>query len=175
MHHEFLPTLRVCNRCGEKLPISDFYFPPSGLRYTCKSCDLAYSKQWRRTHPESVRQYYKDYARKNPRRRWAIACLAGHKRRGYTIEIASRELYQMALNTDSCFICGCRLDWGLGDKGRMNKWSPTLDRLDNERVIRRTNIAILCHGCNATKRERTLREFYEYCRAVAARFHSHFE
>jgi hypothetical protein len=170
-----LPDLRICNRCGKGLPVSDFYSPPSGMRYTCKKCDLAYSKEWRRAHPEFIRQYYKDYARKNPRRRWAIACLAGHRRRGYAIEMLSSELYQLALKTDVCFVCGRRLDWGLGSKGRMNMRSPTLDRVDNERVIRRDNIAILCYQCNATKRERTLKEFYEYCSAVVARFHSHFE
>jgi hypothetical protein len=57
----------------------------------------------------------------------------------------------------------------------MNRLSPTLDRLNNERTIRRSNIAILCYGCNAAKRERTPREFYVYCMAVVARLHSHFE
>jgi hypothetical protein len=50
-----------------------------------------------------------------------------------------------------------------------------LDRVDNEDVIRSDNILILCYQCNATKRDRTLKESLDYCRAVAARFHSHFE
>jgi len=57
----------------------------------------------------------------------------------------------------------------------MNNGSPTLDRLDNEGVIRNDNILILCYQCNATKRDRTLKEFLDYCRAVTNRFHSHFE
>ena len=57
----------------------------------------------------------------------------------------------------------------------MHNKSPTLDRLDNEKVIRTDNVLILCYQCNATKRDRTLKEFLEYCRAVDKKFHSHFE
>ncbi len=57
----------------------------------------------------------------------------------------------------------------------MKNNSPTLDRLDNETVIRKNNITILCYKCNATKRDRTLSEFLDYCKAVVSRFHSHFE
>ena len=67
------------------------------------------------------------------------------------------------------------MDWQLGNKGHMHNNSPTLDRLDNEKVIRNDNVLILCYKCNATKRDRTLKEFLDYCRAVATRFHSHLE
>jgi len=53
--------------------------------------------------------------------------------------------------------------------------SPTLDRVNNEDVIRKDNILILCYKCNATKRDRTLEEFVGYCSAVAKKFYSHFE
>ena len=81
----------------------------------------------------------------------------------------------MAQKTDACFICGAVLDWQLGNKGRMKSNSPTLDRVDNENVIRKNNILILCYKCNATKRDRTFEEFVEYCDAAARKFHSHFE
>jgi hypothetical protein len=74
------------------------------------------------------------------------------------------ELYQIAAKT--CFIYGIQIDWQLGNKGHMSNRSPTLDRLDNEEVIRRDNILILCYKCNATKRDRTLNEFLDYCNAV---------
>jgi hypothetical protein len=170
-----LASLRLCNRCKKELPISDFYAQPFGIRRICKKCDNEYSRNYHKTHPEYYRQYEREYARKNPRRRWATACLSGHRRRGYVIQITSEELYQTASKTDLCFICGCQMDWKLGNKGYMNNRSPTLDRLNNEGVIRNDNILILCYKCNATKRDRTLKEFLDYCRAVAAKFHSHFE
>lgn len=169
-----MSTLRVCNRCKRELPISAFYLPASGIRHRCKKCEIEYSKQYNRAHPEFRRRIDIERARKNPRRRWATACLSGHKRRGISVEMTSEELYQLALKTDSCFICERRLDWQLGNKGKM-KSSPTLDRLNNESVIRTDNIAILCYRCNTTKQDRTLREFLEYCDAVATRFYSHFE
>jgi len=55
----------------------------------------------------------------------------------------------------------------------MHNKSPTLDRLDNENVIKRDNVLILCYQCNATKRDRTLREFLDYCRAITAKFATH--
>ena len=99
--------------------------------------------------------------------------MAGHRRRGYKIELTYAELCEVALKTDSCFICGTMLDWQLGSKGHMNGRSPTLDRLDNEEVIRRDNILILCYKCNATKRDRTLKEFLDYCNAVVTKFSIH--
>ena len=169
-----LSSLRLCNRCKRELPISDFYNPPSGMRYSCKKCDLEYSRTYHRTHADFVRRSYRNYARKNPRR-WATACLGGHRRRGNVVQMTCEERYQLASKTESCFICGIQIDWQLGNKGHMNNRSPTLDRLDNEDVIRKDNILILRYKCNATKRDRTLKEFLDYCRAVAIRFHSHFE
>lgn len=81
----------------------------------------------------------------------------------------------MSSKIDSCFICGIQLDWELGNKGRTHASSPTLDRMDNQNEIRQDNVLILCYSCNATKRDRTLQEFLDYCEAVAGRLHSHFE
>jgi len=145
------------------------------MRYSCKRCDYEYSRTYFREHPKFRPKYEKEYRRKNSRRRWASACLAGHRRRRYTIELTYSELCEVAQKTDACFICGTMLDWQLGNKGRMKENSPTLDRVDNQVEIRNDNIAILCYKCNATKRDRTLREFLEYCNAVVTKFHSHFE
>jgi len=52
-----------------------------------------------------------------------------------------------------------------------------LDRLDNENVIRSDDVLILCYQCNATKRDRKLNEFLDYCNAFVTKFltHSHLE
>ncbi len=170
-----MSAFRICKTCRRKLPQSDFYAPPSGARSNCKNCEYAYSRAYFKDHPEFRPRYEKNYRRQNPRKRWASACLSGHRRRGHVIELTYTELCELAMKTDSCFICDTQLDWRLGDKGRMKNNSPTLDRVDNESVIRKNNITILCYKCNATKRDRTLKEFLDYCRAVAKKFHSHFE
>ena len=166
---------KLCNKCKKQLPRDAFYSPPSGERHVCKKCDQETARAYRRAHPDFTRQKDREYAQKNPQRRWATACLAGHRRRGYVTEIRTRELYQIALTTRACFICGSQLDWSLGTKGKMTKVSPTLDRLNNEKVIRKDNILILCYNCNATKRDRTFAEFIAYCASVAGKFYSHLE
>jgi len=170
-----LVSLRVCKRCNRELPLTEFYNPPSGTRYKCKKCEYEIHVLYRKNHPGWMTEREREYVRKNPRRRWATACLSGHRRNGYAIEMTCQELYQIALKADSCFICGVELDWRLGNKGGMNRLSPTLDRLENENVIRANNIVILCYKCNATKQDRTFKEFLHYCEEVCKKFHSHFE
>lgn len=167
--------LRVCKRCFRRKPISDFGHSASGVRYYCKKCDSAYSRQYNETHRDWRAQCEKKYTKDDPRRRWATACPAGHRRRGFTTETSARDLYSLANKTDSCFIRGRKLDWQLLSKGRIKKDSPSLDRLDNGKVMRVDNAAILCYSCNASKRDRTLQKFVAYCAAIEERFHSHFE
>lgn len=164
---------RTCNRCNRKIPVSDFYDPPSGARYNCKKCEYDYSVAYRNSHHGFQKEQDREYSRRNPRRRWSTACLAGHRRKWYEIEISFEELCEIASRTDFCFICGASLDWQLGNKGHMHNRSPTLDRLDNENVIRSDNVLILCYRCNATRRDRTLNEFLNYCNAVVTKFLTH--
>ncbi len=81
----------------------------------------------------------------------------------------------MASATEMCYICDMQLNWELGNKGKIKSNSPTLDRLDNEKVIRKDNVVILCYRCNATKCDRSMGEFLLYCYSVVAKLHSHFE
>jgi hypothetical protein len=167
--------VRTCISCSKALPISRFYSPPSGFRYICRECDIHHAKDYNRAHRDEKISYDRQYANKNPRRKWAHACLASHRRNGYVTELAAKQLFELASKTDSCYFCGRRLNWGLGNKWKMRRDSPSLDRLNNEKVIRLDNVVIACYSCNATKQDRTLNEFIEYCAAVATRFHSHFE
>jgi hypothetical protein len=178
-----LSGLRICKDCQRRLPISSFYqiksgfYTPEkpGVRHRCKECDLKYCKQYRKTHRKAARKKERVYERTFPRKRWSIACLSGHRRRGYAVQLTPKELYEIASKTESCFICGCQLNWQLGNKGHMLNVSPTLDRIDNEDVITKDNILILCYKCNATKRDRTFAEFVTYCTNVSKKFYSHLE
>ena len=178
-----MTELRLCKKCGQELPISYFYliktgfYTPEnpGFRHRCKKCDLEYCRNYRKTHRKETRRKEKLYECTYPRRRWSIACLAGHRRRGYSIQMTSKELYSIASVTETCFICGCQLNWELGNKGHMVSNSPTLDRIDNEEVVRKDNILILCYKCNATKRDRTFAEFVNYCASVAEKSYPHLE
>jgi len=66
-------SLRNCNRCRRELPISNFYNPPSGIRYSCKRCEYQYSVLYRKTYPGFQSERDRDYTRRNPRRRWGYS------------------------------------------------------------------------------------------------------
>jgi len=102
-------------------------------------------------------------------RRWTSYTLSSHKQRGYEIQIDLDEMYAKALLSFNCTICNCELDWNKG-KEKFQENSPTLDRVDNENVLRLDNIQIICHRCNRMKGTMALAEFIGYCEKVYKRF-----
>lgn len=100
------------------------------------------------------------------RRSWCIDCenILGKK---YDVNMTSIELYEYIKNIETCKICGRKLNW---QNTKVSKNSPSLDRTNNENFIDITNIQIICHDCNSTKRDRTMEEFIEYCKVVVANY-----
>jgi 5-methylcytosine-specific restriction endonuclease McrA len=70
--------------------------------------------------------------------------------------------------TKSLTLCGVKLLKTIENKTPMDT-SPSLDRIDNSDELNENNIWIICHQCNATKRNRTIDEFYEYCNHIISR------
>jgi hypothetical protein len=65
------PT-RVCSRCKQRKPYSDFHartrrpdgFTVVTVQSRCKLCDRAYRREWAAANPERMRKYWRDdYAR----------------------------------------------------------------------------------------------------------------
>ena len=104
---------------------------------------------------------------KHPRRLWAVNTLGNHRFRGYSVTLSFDVLETLANEHDVCDLCGIELDWAHKQKVLPN--SPTLDRVDNADEIEKNNIMIVCHQCNRTKGERTMKEFVKYCSMVATR------
>ena len=65
-------------------------------------------------------------------------------------------------------MCDEPLDWEYGT-GR-NDNSPTLDRVNNENILTLDNTWIICSRCNATKHNRTMKEFINYCTMISDKF-----
>jgi hypothetical protein len=107
----------------------------------------------------------------NPRILWAQMSIGNHYRNGFKLELKRKELEEMALKTDKCTICDIQLAWGYRT-GKAYKISPSMDRINNEKVITKDNIQILCVRCNRTKADRTMKEFIDYCKYVAKKFNS---
>lgn len=63
-----------------------------------------------------------------------------------------------------CPLCGKELRWGRWKGLRLN--TASLDRINNEQVIRRDNVWIICQECNSAKGSKTLEELLSWCRRV---------
>lgn len=109
-----------------------------------------------------------DRAKKNPFKFWAIHRLSQHGK-NYKINITSKQLSEMAMNTPTCFYCGATLDYE-PYKRKTPRQKASLDRKDNGQEINENNISITCLCCNITKRSRTHAEFVEYCKKIAKKF-----
>lgn len=137
----------------------------------CKTCKSKTESTRRKEHRAEYKN--KDYIWRvnHPFDSWADVSLRSHRKKGSVIEITVKELVGLAKDTPNCIICGCELNWSYGTKGgKLQSNSPTLDRIDNGEKINKNNIMIVCHSCNATKRNRTMNEFVEYCRMIADKF-----
>jgi len=140
----------------------------------------ASAKLYRAANLEACNQRSRDYhevhkeERKNHRLNnhviyWARNSIHKHRQAGYNVEFSADQLISMAATTKHCSICGQELDWS-GGKGRAGWNSPSIDRIDNNDILRLDNVQIICRHCNTTKLDRTMAEFVKYCKMVVDKF-----
>lgn len=186
-------TYKRCSKCKEWKPITEFCKHKShkdGLQDYCKDCKKdwyennkehvkEYEKQWYENNKERAKQYYesnreyikkysKEYKENHKELIWAIRTYNTHKQKGFKMIITENELKTKLINTPYCPLCGCKLEYG---DGKAQDNSPTLDRIDNETTLTNDNTWIICHKCNRTKGNRTLKEFIDYCTDVIFRYY----
>lgn len=106
---------------------------------------------------------------KNYRSYWSQETIQSHRRRGFKVLITRKELLELAEHSNDCYICGRLLDWS-PDKHQTIPTSPTLDRVDNETIIKISNVKIACHRCNTVKRTMTISDFIVFCKTIATKF-----
>lgn len=145
-----------CITCGETKQEEDFPRDKtmrSGRKNICKSC----VNLWKI---------------KNPHRCRATRSISGHKLQGMNVKVTTSELEKLLETTTHCSICGIKLKSELNEGYFSN--SPSVDRRNNEMELRLDNIWIVCRKCNATKQNRSMKEFYDYCKGVTEKFKSEF-
>ena len=163
---------RRCSRCKKQTQITITkkgyqhrkWISDGNGGYLCHNCakKVIYSERER------------DYGLKrlmsaNARVLWAQMSYRNHVHRGHTLNITKKDLEEMASKTDTCPICDVTLAWGYLN-GKILRNSPSLDRIDNEKDIRKDNIQIICYRCNISKYDRTMKEFIDYCKHVAQKY-----
>lgn len=80
------------------------------------------------------------------------------------IHITIEQLIALADKTTNCPLCSISFEqWG----SEKSFSQPSLDRKDNARYLSLDNIWVICSRCNLTKRDRTFKEFVEYCKQIS--------
>jgi len=152
---------KICTKCRKEKSIDNFYKRSDvkdGLRSWCKNCQ---SKEGT--------IYIKIQRKKYPIKAWCKGTIYGHKKRGYKILFGYKELLPIAKNSMCCSICNDKLSWILKN-GTTQSNTPTLDSVDNKKILSLKNIQILCHKCNRTKSNRNMKELYKWCKSFIEKF-----
>ena len=179
-------TTKICRLCKVEKSISEFHHSSrhcDGFDSRCKSCKKILSKdyyknnqlksnqstkKYRDSHPEKVKELSDNYKKSHPARLKAIYALKNHRQRGDTTLVSTKFVEMLFKNTQVCLICGVEMTAGYG-RGLTNA-SKSLDVIDNDTTLREDNVQVICHGCNSTKRDRTMVEFVDYCAMVVRKF-----
>lgn len=64
-----------------------------------------------------------------------------------------------------CAISGRKMD--IKQAGTGGLWQPSMDRIDSNRGYERGNVHLVCWGVNYMKQDLTMKEFADWCSAVA--------
>ena len=160
--------VKRCYACRETKHITEFYknhSRPDGLNSECKACAKERNKKY------NTSEAYKKWVKKHPHYAWAKSSIKSHKRKGFEVQITVKELAEIAKESKSCPFCGNIFSWNQGNgNGKLHHNSPTLDRIDNGKIISDDSIQIICHRCNTTKSGRTMKEFIEYCKSIVEKY-----
>lgn len=70
---ETSPFFKVCKGCGNSYPATEEFFRPdshykNGLRARCRECESTYSKNYKESNPEKVKQWARDFIEQDPER-----------------------------------------------------------------------------------------------------------
>lgn len=163
--------MQTCNKCKRELSEDRFSKRGSGLRKVCKDCQTESQRKWRKLNPDKQSATNKR-AIDNMSDTLLYSHRASAKKRNdkrFKTELTVTELHTIVLTTEYCPICGTKLDYTKGKKhGKDN--SPSLDRINNDDVVTKDNVWVICNRCNRTKSNRSMKEFTDYCVMVASKY-----
>jgi hypothetical protein len=162
--------LKECTTCKKRKPRSDFNNytrGPDGKQYSCRECQ----KKYKEINKLRTKIMMRKLVERTYFRHWSTGTINSHRYRNCKVDINLDDLENLAKSSTHCKICGVKLSWEYGNKkARPIPSSPTLDRIDNDLNLNINNVQIICHDCNSTKRSRTMKEFYDYCKMITEKF-----
>src|SRR4030065_2045016 len=163
--------IKQCNKCKQIKSISEFYVDRSKkdeFSNICKQCKDIYACSYYINNKDKCLKNIRKQRSKRSHRTWSRSTIYSHKEQEYDIQLTLDELENLAIRTIECPYCDIELDWSLGNKNGRSKYnSPSLDRINNGKILTIDNVQILCIVCNMTKGTRTEEEFASYCLMVS--------
>ncbi len=164
-------VLKRCSSCGktkDELEFSKVRKNGDRRRTKCKECCSIYDHENKYKYP--VTEYSRNWAKRNPRKRWVHNTLCAHRKR-FNTSITVDELLELANKVDYCPICGTSLNWSVQTKGRKPQCdNPSLDRIHCDKPFDITNAMIVCYACNLGKATGTLEEYVKRCKRITDMF-----
>jgi hypothetical protein len=170
-----------CPKCKEAKPLGQFYASgkyDGGYSPYCKPCMRAnnaartpaqkelYANAQRGTYPKRKAGIIAYQARLRAKRqkedpaRWRAKKFFDVNRRDVAADVTIDYLAGLFHATSRCQCCDCILELKYIPKeerrSRMNPRAPSIDRVNNDAGYARSNIAVICWGCNAQKSDLTL-------------------
>jgi 5-methylcytosine-specific restriction endonuclease McrA len=168
----FPDNTKRCGRCGKIKSVFEFNKNSTrncGLSWACRECNSKHQKIYRQSdsYKQKTKITKKRYRDLNYEAGWADGTISHHRANGYIVNLHRQELINLAKSTRTCSICGIELDWSINKK-KMKTYSPTLDRINNEKELNMSNVHIVCNRCNKAKGTMKYDEFIDYCRKIGS-------
>jgi 5-methylcytosine-specific restriction endonuclease McrA len=120
-------------------------------------------KDWVEANREQYLSVKADWRKDNHLRNLVGSVLSNHKAMGYSVEVSIEDVMEMYVSTTHCKYCGVEMTHG---NGKATKTSKSLDRTNNETVMRKDNIQVICRRCNTTKGDRSHADLIAYARKL---------
>ena len=142
---------KVCPKCKEHLPLSEFYKNKSkkdGLSYSCKSCAIKYQND-----RCSFNRWYTNKKANAKLRGIEFTILptdiTGVKIEKYNLCVnGSRTTWRATQYPKVCSVWGIELDWSMNG---IQYNSPSLDRIDPTKGYVPGNVILVCNSYNSAK------------------------
>lgn len=152
---------RTCDRCRSRNKIANKKFRDEKYRERINN-------KYRTDEIFRVKTLKRCKARRDrdPIHVFVLTTLAKHIREGKILEITSEQVEDLCKSTKECKICGTMIQYGAPPR---TPGLPSLDRINNEKVMTMKNIQIICARCNYSKADRSMEEFINYCGLVIQR------
>lgn len=160
--------MKICIACKEHKPLKSFSKRSNsndGHRNTCITCENKRKSNHAKNNKVMTKERHERYINRNVLSRKATSAIDSHRRRGFIVNLKSSDIKNMFENTKTCPLCGKKLNYDRNPKDVFSM--PSVDRKNNEKILDKTNVWIICRGCNTSKRDMDLETFIKYCKHIS--------